>query len=465
MMSWLIVLLLLLSKSSNSAATLQHKQHCLLTDVREASDERDTNELICSLGLPLPWNVESSITVRALTIQNWQSETLDPAAILSKLPFLRRFTIDNGTLSRILTPFPPEARFLETVEITDTALRALPRRAFADLSALRRLDLRNNALVHIDPRDLIDVPTLQDVYLAGNQWSCDDESSSWFANATFGSLVQRIVDREELRCSTPHKGRPLLPVMEVIQRLREECRQLEVCECELVYVVNSAGPGLQARQRQFMAFASVNCSHRGFTDMPAFLPANTTTLHLEGNKISDLTPLKSNPVYKRVLDLYLDNNYVESVALLDGTYWLEQFRLLSLRGNKLTDFPTYALENVLPHSENAVSLYLGNNPWRCDCQFTPGFQELLIKYGNLVKDISDVRCSATGNGEFGNKQIRELSRTEICVPPDDDYWLYPLDILNVLLGSLIFLILGKLLYDYWSFKRTGKLPWLVARIP
>ena len=68
-------------------------------------------------------------------------------------------------------------------------------------------------------------------------------------------------------------------------------------------------------------------------------------------------------------------------------------------------FPTYALENVLPHSENAVSLYLGNNPWRCDCQFIPGFQELLIKYGKLVKDTGDIRCSSVGNGEYSNKQV------------------------------------------------------------
>lgn len=68
---------------------------------------------------------------------------------------------------------------------------------------------------------------------------------------------------------------------------------MEVCECELVYAVNSMSPGLQQqqqqqqqpRQRQFIAFASVNCSHRGFTDMPSFLPANTTTLHLEGNRV------------------------------------------------------------------------------------------------------------------------------------------------------------------------------------
>lgn len=54
-------------------------------------------------------------------------------------------------------------------------------------------------------------------------------------------------------------------------------------------------------------------------------------------QISDLTPLKTNPVYKRVLDLYLDDNVVESVTVLDGIDWLEHFRLFSLRGNQLTD--------------------------------------------------------------------------------------------------------------------------------
>lgn len=32
-----------------------------------------------------------------------------------------------------------------------------------------------------------------------------------------------------------------------------------------------------------------------------------------------------------------------------------------------------ALE-VNPNMPNAIMLYLGNNPWRCDCIFTPGFQ-------------------------------------------------------------------------------------------
>ena len=245
------------------------------------------------------------------------------------------------------------------------------------------------------------------------------------------------------------------------QTLKDECKRT-VCDCELVYVLGQGGRHIQ---RQLMVFASLNCSHRGLTEMPSFLPGNTTTLRLTGNKIQDLTPLTTNPAYKGVIDLYLDDNLVESIVQLEGSSWVDRFRLLSLRGNKLTDLPTYALENALLHNGNAVSLYLGNNPWRCDCLFTPGFQDLLIRYTNLVKDVNDVRCTLTNGDENSGKTIRDLTRTEICVSSDEDPLLHPLDVLNIILALLIFLIIGKLLYDYWSFRKTGKLPWIVAKIP
>lgn len=37
------------------------------------------------------------------------------------------------------------------------------------------------------------------------------------------------------------------------------------------------------------------------------------------------------------MDLYLDGNLVESIIQLEGSSWLDHFRLLSLRGNRLTD--------------------------------------------------------------------------------------------------------------------------------
>ncbi|XP_043460712.1 protein singed wings 2 isoform X2 [Leptopilina heterotoma] len=393
--------------------------------------------------------------LRSLTFCDWPDTNFD-SEILQYFPSLQNFSIINGSLKNI-SPFPKEAEKLEKLEIIGTKLEKFHEEFLKNLSSLRILDLRYNNLSEINP-EVFNLTTLQSIYLFGNPWKCRKEMS-WILNAENYSIANKIDDKFDLQCSTPYDGRPLVPVVEILVALNDECKRT-VCECQLTYVYGRVDRQIQ---KQLMAFVTVNCSNRRLTEMPSFLPANTTVLQLSENKITDLTPLKANPVYKRVLDLYLDYNLVETVSLLDGSYWLENFRLLSLRNNKLTDLPTYALEHVLPHSINSARLYLGNNPWRCDCLFTPGFQDFLIRFANLVKDINDIRCSSDAD-ENANKQIRELKRTEVCVTPDDDYWL-PLDILNIILAFLIFLVIGKLLYDYWCFKRTGKLPWIVTKIP
>jgi hypothetical protein len=65
---------------------------------------------------------------------------------------------------------------------------------------------------------------------------------------------------------------------------------------------------------------------------------------------------------------------------------------------------------------------------------------------------------------FDVSQIQALSRSAVCREPSG-YLIQPLDLLNGILASLIVLVIGKLIYDYWSFKKTGKLPWLVAKMP
>jgi hypothetical protein len=65
---------------------------------------------------------------------------------------------------------------------------------------------------------------------------------------------------------------------------------------------------------------------------------------------------------------------------------------------------------------------------------------------------------------FDVSQIQALSRSAVCREPSE-YLIQPLDLLNGILASLIVLVIGKLIYDYWSFKKTGKLPWLVAKMP
>jgi hypothetical protein len=72
--------------------------------------------------------------------------------------------------------------------------------------------------------------------------------------------------------------------------------------------------------------------------------------------------------------MFLDENHIRSIESLEGADWLLNFRVLSLRSNQLTQVPTYALDNALQRNRNAGIVYLGNNPWICDCLFTPTFQ-------------------------------------------------------------------------------------------
>ncbi|PSN36318.1 Protein singed wings 2 [Blattella germanica] len=91
-------------------------------------------------------------------------------------------------------------------------------------------------------------------------------------------------------------------------------------------------------------------------------------------------------------------------------------------------------------------------------------KDFIIKYRQLVSDIDDVKCSSDSGDDNSLTQIQTLSRSSVCREPSE-YLIRPLDLLNGILASLIVLVVGKLMYDYWSFKKTGKLPWIVAKMP
>lgn len=57
---------------------------------------------------------------------------------------------------------------------------------------------------------------------------------------------------------------------------------------------------------------------------------------------------------------------------------------------------------------NVARVYLGNNPWKCNCHFTPRFQELLLKYNGLIGDIQDIRCKVKDHLEVSRTQVNSI---------------------------------------------------------
>lgn len=61
-------------------------------------------------------------------------------------------------------------------------------------------------------------------------------------------------------------------------------------------------------------------------------------------------------------------------------------------------------------------------------------------------------------------QIKSLSKSCVC-RAEPEKWFRPLDLINILLGLSIIFVLLKLAYDYYYFKKCGRLPWVITKLP
>ena len=60
-------------------------------------------------------------------------------------------------------------------------------------------------------------------------------------------------------------------------------------------------------------------------------------------------------------------------------------------------------------------------------------------------------------------QISVLDLSQEC--HSESAILPAIDIVNILLSALILFIFVKLAYDYYHYKKSGKLPWIVTILP
>ncbi|CAH2096282.1 unnamed protein product [Euphydryas editha] len=286
-----------------------------------------------------------------------------------------------------------------------TSLWEVPANVVEKMTELRELDLRNNMLRHMEENLLRGPPRLQTVYLSDNTWDCSDGGLDWLAMENEnGTIRKRLVDYYDLVCHQHlYRGKPLYKVMDIIRMVRETCP--DPCACAMTHVVSDS-------EGTVIPLITVDCSKRNLEHPPTSLPPSTTTLRLEGNKLNSIRQLVQNPQYEKLVDLYLDNNSIETVKELEGSEWFTTFRVLSLRGNILKQIPVYAFDKAFQGNNNIMHVFLGHNPWRCDCHFIPRFQALLLKYKRVIRDLKDIRCAKSDDKSISQVQVRK--KLEFC---------------------------------------------------
>ncbi|XP_077290227.1 protein singed wings 2 [Arctopsyche grandis] len=424
-------------------------------------EDDDGQNLTCVDGIETRWMNTIHHSVRVLTIAGWPDECLSPSMIFHHFPYVETLSVVNSSFVAFSDDFPYKAFFLKRLYLNRLTNLTLRTNLLSNLAALEDLDLQENLFTTIHPDFISSSSTLKSVFLHNNRWNCSDTRLQWLAYLNTSSQLlakSRIVDYDKLTCQgNMYPGKPIHTVMSILKILHDECPK--ECSCTLSNLVNNAkvpGGGL-------LPLATADCRHRGLLTIPTNLPTMTTILLLQGNNISELHPLAQNSAYRKIVDVYLDDNVLNSVRPLEGSDWMLNFRILSLRGNNLSHLPIYFFDSALRNNNNAIRIFLGNNPWKCNCHFTPKYQEFLMRHNLIIGDIKDIRCREKNQSEISKALISTLSRTTICRKIEEK--LNVIDMVNIFLATSIILILGKFCYDYYYFKKTGRLPWISSKIP
>ncbi|XP_026327645.1 protein singed wings 2 [Hyposmocoma kahamanoa] len=398
------------------------------------------------------------LDITLMRILEWPGECFNVGRLQQYFPELRQLEYINCTnLRNFKGRFDANCKIEKLVMHGLTSLWKVPANMVVLMPRLQELDLRNNVLRHMKAKMLRGPPALERVRLSDNKWDCSDHGLDWLAMERENSTIRKkIVDYYELVCHQQlYKGKPLHKVMDIIKTLRRTCP--DPCSCAMTNVVADRNGGL-------IPIITVDCKSKQLEEPPATLPPGTTTLRLEGNKINTIRSIIQNPHYQKLADLYLDNNSISTVKELEGSEWFTSFRVLSLKGNLLKQIPVYAFDKALQSNVNIMQVFLGHNPWRCDCHFIPRFQSLLLKYKRIIRDFTDVRCSSSDDSSLSLVQISTMALGNVC-KSGVEFPISPINILNITLTALILLVVGRFVYDWHSFKTTGKLPWLSSILP
>lgn len=156
-------------------------------------------------------------------------------------------------------------------------------------------------------------------------------------------------------------------------------------------------------------------------------------------------------------ELIADHNQISSLLDLEGTAFKEDFRLLSLRGNKLKQIPMYLLTNTLDKDPGLKGLFFEGNKLNCDCNSATELKLWLLGHQSSVKDYDRIGCENLPD------TVIHLQEAKLCQSKHDamDYILYLIAAEVLLLLALIL----KVSYDYYVFKTQSYLPWPANKMP
>ncbi|XP_043225658.1 protein toll-like [Amphibalanus amphitrite] len=331
-----------------------------------------------------------------------------------EMPQLQELHLANNRIDRITDDVIINLMQLRLLDLRNNQLKNI---TFNDLNFLctdARIDLSFNQIttVSLEPFGVVQAAVMSNdrrrpntIVLRGNPVLCDCHLVSlWNYLAGTGPLAAHRdkldelfrLDVDGLQCAGPDRlaGQPLTGVPSADQLL---CPLIDDCPA-----------GCQCSEQRSERLVLVTCAALpAGAPLPTVLPhiaGYNVSLHLEGAGLRRLTDLSNTSAV--ISELHLSRNNLTSVPV---TYLPPSLRLLRLDHNNLTNVS----EPLLGHLQQAgARVWLGNNPYRCDCDLLPLHRFVLLSANNgsgSVQDVSAVRCD-----DSANRTLLEMKPDEVC---------------------------------------------------
>jgi Leucine-rich repeat (LRR) protein len=372
------------------------------------------------------------------------------------LPGLKSLDLSSNMLiSKIMNGMFPEN--IENLDLSDNNISDITDYAFYSYQGLQILSLKGNKLTTLSMNDLavsIQRSKTLMVYIADNPFNCDCHLI-WLrkkvSEVSMNTGFPVVGDMFSLQCQSGYRIDKPVPFYTVeaddmLCTYDEKCTSdcyccdFDPCDCKFVCPYGcSCYSSSDYRTTHF-----VQCSKRGFKELPSNFPALTTELSLDGNNISEINSKDFvGLMYLRVIHL----NHSGITALANYSFiGLLQLKVLYLNNNEIQNITTGVFTNLwnltdlhleynrisfieegafsslasisalyLDHNELATlpestlkllwilhNSTLAENEWSCDCAFMTDFLPFLTNRSAAIADYSSMYCNDSNQS---NKKI------------------------------------------------------------
>ncbi|XP_073844733.1 insulin like growth factor binding protein acid labile subunit convoluted [Musca autumnalis] len=323
----------------------------------------------------------SMSTLQYLYLQHNNITVLEKSAF-GKLPVLFELNLHNNGLTELTKRSFDGLLQLLNLNMSSNALKTIPNEVFFGLPSLRKLDLSHNKISKLDNKThgvLDDLLSLEELNLSHNR-------ISFVTKKTFPE-------------------NPYIPYN--LKYLDLSYNQMPVLTYDITF-------GTKKLLR-------LNLSHNSINELRRGVLGNFTRLQYLDLSNNEISNLQSEPhlfdLPKNLTEIYLQNNQIYRLPFAQFLRKEEQFKIIDLRNNSLTEFPLSLVWNL----RNGTDVRYQGNPLHCTCAARP-LKHYTLQLAKITEDLGNVTCATPSLNR--NKYLSEVEDETLQCPEPDERELY-----------------------------------------